>query len=294
VGAIGLYWWSPRRSATTLASEARHHARAWARLSLRGGHPMTNYGDELNRILVREVTGRAPEWRAIDKADLVAIGSVLVPYLQRSSEALVWGSGLSDPTGVTPLTTADQARFLAVRGPMTRDALGLPNTTPLGDPGLLAGQFLAPRKKNSTGTIVIPHFTVFNSRAGTRKLRSLQSMGYRIVLPTLSPQAVISAIAGADTIFSSGLHGVILAHSLGKGATLFRFDDSPKEVPFKYRDYFQSIGVTNARVHLWHELTDAATARELSEESRAEIEHSRPTIKVRSAEVLNSVASLRS
>ncbi|MDF2994254.1 MAG: hypothetical protein K0S37_4768, partial [Microbacterium sp.] len=117
---IDLYWWTPTRSVATLGSELRHHAPAWVRLAVQHRRTLSNYGDVLNRILVETVTGRPVRWREVDAAQLVAVGSVLVPYLLRGGTGQVWGSGLSKPEGFPNPEPEAGSRFLSVRGPMTR------------------------------------------------------------------------------------------------------------------------------------------------------------------------------
>lgn len=286
---LKIYWWSPLRPVATVVSEIRHHSAAWIRLGVKGGSSLSNYGDELNRPLFEALTNRSVTWATIRDADIVGVGSVLLPVLSSGGTARVWGSGLSAPPDRPPdLTHEQKERILAVRGPLTRAALGLSAGTPIGDPGLLAPSLIPPRRSIDGARLVIPHFTVFNTAAGVRKVERLQRAGFRIVLPTWEPKTVIEHIAAADAVYSSGLHGVILAHAFGRPATLFRFADAHTALPFKYGDYFESIGVDQPRVCLWHQLLDSGVVRDSTHEATGEDRAIRPFVARRIDELLES------
>lgn len=265
---LRAYWWSPRRSARTLVSEVRHHAAAWARLT-KVGDLLTNFGDELNAPLLEALTGRPVVWTPLRDAEVVAVGSILAPYLQSNSHALVWGSGIHDP-GAAALSGLDRSLVLAVRGPRTREALQLSDAVPVGDPGLLAGSLLGHARARGKMPILIPHLTVFGSRLNVSRLRAIRAAGVRIVPPTLPPLEMLATIAEASQVFSSGMHGLILAHSVGRGATLVRFNEQ-LSVPFKYGDYYASVGVDSPRVVVWRSLLDQVARDRAQDLAEAEM-----------------------
>lgn len=244
------YWWSPRRAARVLASELRAHGPAWAHLLRPVGRSFTNFGDELTRLVLSETFGRPVRWAPLGREDVTAIGSIVESYVEHGGRGLVWGSGLSRPT-ITPARAAPVAgRFLAVRGPLTRDSLGLDPSLQLGDPGLVV-RSLASRPRPRSGTILIPHFTVYGTRTGRRKISALAAAGHRVMPPTLAPAEMIAEIAGAESVISSGMHGVILSHGLGTPATLVSFADRVPATPdFKYHDYHESVGLP-PRMRSW-------------------------------------------
>lgn len=274
---LNAYWWSPRRSPRVLAAEVRAHGSAWLRLLNPPSRAFTNYGDELTGLVLSETFGRSVRWAPLGREDVAAIGSILVPYFANGGRGLIWGSGLNQPI-VTPDRAARvRERFLAVRGPRTRAALGLDGAVQLGDPGLVV-RTLRPRSPRRSGKVLIPHFTVYRTAQGRRKISELVAAGYRVAEPTLDPAVMIDTIGSAESVVSSGMHGVILSHSLGTPASLISFaDEVPAEPAFKYLDYHDSVGL-DARISSWSDFLDDSRAAAEIDRARQDIELVSPTI----------------
>ncbi|QYF73737.1 polysaccharide pyruvyl transferase family protein [Cryobacterium sp. PAMC25264] len=201
---------------------------------------MKNFGDEFSPMALEYATGRRVEWAPLGSADVVAIGSVLDLAIEAQSDALYWGTGARGPLNGVSLSSFDTSRVLAVRGPLTADAIGHPDST-LGDPGLLISEFIAKadRRKKLNHRVFVPHFRTWASAAGRQEIRIARSSGYSIVEPTRSPIAVARQIASAQFVASSSLHGLVFAHSLGTPVQMVL--PTGGEDPFKYRDYFSSM-----------------------------------------------------
>ena len=245
MSALRLYWWSPRRSLRRLAPEIKHNSVAWAHLARLTGRPLKNFGDELSPAILEAVTGRSVNWSPAPRADVVAIGSIFELASQRPTRAAVWGTGIRGPFSEKE---ADRLRaqvgpILAVRGPLSRSGLGLPSSTPVGDPGLLSPLLVTRQPQPTDETIVIPHFSAWNTVEGRSRLSNLEDSGLSIVPPALAPLEVLRRIARARFVVSSSLHGVIVAHSLGVPTQLLiNTSTSNPEPLFKYEDYFSSLG----------------------------------------------------
>lgn len=241
---LHLFWWAPRRS-VRLARPERQNLPAWSRLALRTGRPFLNFGDELSRAVVAEAAGLPVDWAAPERAELVAVGSVLEIAAGAPGRVTVWGTGLrGDPTpDRREVLLSNIERVLAVRGPRTRDALGLPADTPLGDPGLLAYRHVT-RAARPREVLVIPHFTQWNTGAGRQQVAAAAGAGLRVVEPSVAPLAMLRRIAAAQFVYSASLHGVIVAHALGVPAQLLRAEEvRPPEPLWKYEDYFDSMAL---------------------------------------------------
>jgi pyruvyltransferase len=216
-------------------------------MRLHGGDFFSNFGDELSPLVLQYVTGRSIQWAPPHKAEIISVGSIL-EYVDRRTEhqPWIWGTGLrTEPRpGAVPRVAAEGDRVLAVRGPLSRAALGLAPNSAIGDPGVIApalGSFTGLRR---SGTLFIPHFRTWATVAGRSFLRQAQSLGYTIGNPSLHPLEMMRLIARADFVLSSSLHGVIVANSLGIPVQLVSIPSSGRNEPnFKYQDYFQSIGV---------------------------------------------------
>ena len=267
---LDLYWWSPVRSPRTAVWELRRNASAWARMTARGGRPFSNFGDELSRRVVGEVSGRRVRWAPPESARVIAIGSVLEHVAAVDRPGLIWGTGLRRPE-FPPAPWADRrsAQFLAVRGALTRDALGLPEQLPLGDPGLLVRTFVRPSRR-SRGVVVIPHFLAFNSSAARRQLAAARAEGLRVVPPSAHWGRVCEEVAEADLVLSSSLHGMVIADALDRPVQLVSFADTV-EPAFKFADYQTLYGLSSAFVSFVGDILqgDIAAVRERADERRA-------------------------
>lgn len=243
---LHLFWWSPRRDFPLASRELRSGYRTWLRMRLHGGSALTNFGDELSPLVLSYVTGQRVQWAPAHRAAIVSVGSILEYVNKRTrNQPWIWGTGLREEpraTGIPEIAMSD--KVLAVRGPLSRQALGLNMDLPIGDPGVLApvlGRFHGLHRR---GTLFIPHFRTWATRSGQDLLTLAKSAGYEIANPSLPPLEMIALIARADLVLSSSLHGVIVANALGIPAQLVSIPASGRNEPhFKYEDYFQSVGI---------------------------------------------------
>jgi hypothetical protein len=252
----------------------RDQGSAWLTVALRSRRvSLTNFGDELSRVVLEEATGRTVRWAPLGSEDVSAIGSNLIPYVRRGGVGLLWGIGMHEPILEDHEKTGIGEKALAIRGPDTRDFLGLAAGTPLGDPGLIA-RHLVPSGVNKSGVkLLIAHVSAFATRENRAKIKELVTAGYELALPNLPPREMIRRIAAADFVASSGMHGVILAHAIGTPANLITFsDDTNSRAGFKYFDYHHSVGL-EPDLHRWSELVESTSKRSLriaGAEARAE------------------------
>lgn len=199
----------------------------------------------MSREIVEAVFGRKVVWSAAEKADLVAIGSILERMERPGAPVSVWRSGLR--SGASPEEdTEREIRYLAVRGKLTADRLGINGQVPMGDPGLLAREvFGDPVKKQDI--VYVPHFSELAQ--WSRLTQFCDAVGARLILPTAKPQNVVREIGSARVVFSASLHGIIVADSYGVPVVpLLPF--SGAESPFKYLDYMGVVGArTDLQVH---------------------------------------------
>lgn len=240
-GSINLYWWSPLRRVRELPHQIAIDGQGWAHGVLRGGLPFVNFGDELSPLMARNASGLRVNWVPAERAELIGIGSVIEHWLASHSSAYIWGSGLLRPQSARR-GTVPSSRVLAVRGEVTRTALGLGSHVPLGDPALLLRDYAVGTRTNSGDRIVvIPRHTSLRDRRVRELLRRAAAMGWKVVSPTASPRHVIGQIRSAAIVLSSSLHGKIVADALGVPSALFdtETDHGHRE---KYDDYMSVWG----------------------------------------------------
>lgn len=194
-----------------------------------------NFGDALTPWLLQR-NGVAPYLRPAGGADLVGVGSIL-EMVPEDSTAAIWGSGLMhDKPRRFP-----QATVLAVRGPRTRDLLGLPGDTPLGDPGLLVSKHVR-RPPRSRRVAIIPHGHHIVWASAYRHLAS--QPGTQLVRFDHPVSKVVHALAAADLVVSSSLHGLITADAYGVPAVWAVPTDTDRHVAdMKFADHHSTVGV---------------------------------------------------
>lgn len=210
-----------------------------------------NFGDELGPAIVRVLARARVVWSPVNQADIVSIGSVLEPWFWNPESpsdfsGVIWGSGRM--YGVEPLELpANQVAL--VRGPHTLGRLpGLNvNPIPTGDPGLLAELFVTKTdKKYSLG--LVPHWS--QASLPIWEQIASQNRNIKVINPCSGYEKVINEIAQCDTIASSSLHGLIVADALSIPSAWVSLRDAslPKEsnVPFKFADYYASLGIHSA------------------------------------------------
>jgi hypothetical protein len=234
-----------------------------------------NMGDALVPILLRalgyEPISQTTSSRSVLNAGrcLIVIGSILTPsHLAKIDGPIdVWGCGWKG-TKLAP-ELLERLRMHAVRGPHTINRLGLPATTPVGDPALLL-PFLAPRPIRPHGhTLVVPHYlrarlvpvATHKRLTGCGEVvspeviqmqgiglpgwpRKALSLGKALMLLGLRPHTTwgaVKRIAGATFVLTGSLHGAILAQAYG--VPWAAYDDGYIDAPAKWLDWAAFLGI---------------------------------------------------
>lgn len=213
------------------------------------GAPRQNFGDYLPELIAKELLLQP----RVDADAYRLIGSVIHDEwirrdLRRSvgvEDGIVafWGCGMREAQSL-PTRTMRLCRFHGVRGPLTRELLGLPEDTVIGDPGLLAPLLHTPSCDAATAgrTLCLPHVQDARDAEALRGLAGADA----IVRPEIAAseaalRAVLDRIADARFVLTASLHGAIVACAYG---TPFAFwDNGHLDVPFKWQDFAASVGV---------------------------------------------------
>lgn len=189
------------------------------------GHP--NFGDALTPWVLARY-GVVAVHTPLSSARAVGIGS-LVDQLPDDFAGVIWGSGLLRDS----VRSLPQATALAVRGPLTRERLGLGDDVALGDPGLLVGRHLL-RRQQRWQLGVVPHGL---HHADETLGRLARGEGVRAVDVRSTPTAVMRQIAGCGAVLTTSLHGLIVADALGIPAAWAQRQPLLWGQDFKFRDY---------------------------------------------------------
>lgn len=218
---IKLYWWRSKKEA---------------------GHE--NFGDFLSPLIVEMVSGRKVVHARPEKADMFAIGSIMSK--ERKSRRLlfgrklhIWGSG----TDASARRFSSRHVYHAVRGTRTFNQINKQPPVPVafGDPGLLVDRWWDNRrsvaKRFRFG--IVPHFV---DQADPR-VSALATMPGVTIIDVLQPvESVVEAILACDFIFSSSMHGLIVADAFEIPNQRMVFSSGIIS-DLKFDDYYSAFGI---------------------------------------------------
>lgn len=226
-----------------------------------------NFGDLISPMLVAGLSGRTvrKETQGDTGPYLIAVGS-MIQTIDKPG-AVIWGAGLLrpiEPNWQARLKANPVARVAAVRGRLTRAELiakvGLDVPEVYGDPALLLPRLYSFRRGGG-GIVVCPHFRHRPYFAG------VSAPGLTVVDVADPPISVIRALATADVVLSSSLHGLIVAQAYGVPWLWMQQDEKPLDgSDFKFRDFFSTLDAPEVRYLAFGDTPlDAGAIREASQ-----------------------------
>ncbi len=202
-----------------------------------------NFGDRLTDFLLPNY-GIAPYHASRKHARLFGVGST-VDATYPDYSGYFWGTGKYMESDATH---RKRATFLAVRGPLTRDLLDLPASTPLGDPGLLVSKHVARiTRRDLVG--IVPHFTHWDSPE-VRNLVSRLGKSIHVIDVRRPTVQVVREISACSVIIATSLHGLITADAYDIPAMWAMPDPVLTGGDFKFRDYEAVVTPSRDRQHL--------------------------------------------
>lgn len=196
---------------------------------------------------------------------MVTVGSLLT-YKVLHSKSIVWGSGMLLPSdlrfipkifpikraleqffSVRRLNKKIEAKIYAVRGVLTKQALlkvGCHCPSIYGDPGILLPIFYMPKieKRYKVG-IVLHH----SQREQVSQI-AREVVNFKFISPqrqgNTGVEEFIDEISSCEKIFTSSLHGLILAQAYHIPVQWIKIKGLPihRNSDFKFFDYFSGIG----------------------------------------------------
>lgn len=225
-----------RRAKLTAAIQAMTSPSSYPTVSLVPAYwydAEVNFGDLVTPELLR-AEGLTPICKPGRTARIAGAGSV-IELVGDEFSGFIWGSGKMHPDRFSDVS---RATVLGVRGALTREVLGLPADTLLGDPGLLLAHEYA-LSHSVTGPIgILPH--MYHREDPTiRRLLALDGTVEINVAQT--PRAVAAAIASCRALLTTSLHGLVFADAIGVPVL---WGMPPASLPggdFKFRDYLSTV-----------------------------------------------------
>lgn len=196
----------------------------------------SNFGDILNPILYRGITGHDPEW-ADHSPKIVAVGSVMSAA---GPGDIVWGAGCISEN--TPLKCDATTEFRVIRGPLSAEVLKkhgiqLPERIIFGSPCNLIPLLFPLSSEKLYHIGFIPHYIDLG------QVKNLPA-DVKLLSTATEPMTLIKQIVSCDAIISSSLHGIILAEAYGIPAVWVKLSDKIVGGEFKFRDYYAGTGRT--------------------------------------------------
>lgn len=189
-----------------------------------------NFGDDINPDLFGRLSGlRVRLQPDRGRPHFLGMGSVLE---KATASSVVLGSGfLRRPEETVPVA----ARYVAVRGKLSRAHIRTDGPVLLGDPMVLLDQVFKPDGRKTHALGVVPHVSE------VARLRRLSPAGVKVIDPADAPWKVIEAIASCERVMSQSLHGLIVADALGVPNLWLAPSAAMAGGDFKFLDYFSTL-----------------------------------------------------
>lgn len=201
-----------------------------------------NFGDDLSRDVVAHVSGRDVVWAKPVQAELFAVGSIMA-FVSRGAlgrgspvKPVIWGSGCMAPLSTKFLNAIEPPKV--VRGPITASLLDLRNVA-FGDPGILAKYIYGKASDRQDVVGIIPHHSEVDDPAIAALIAS--DPKFRLIDTRRPAREVCADIATCAKVFSSSLHGLIVADSFCVTNHWFALNDIHRKPGLKFYDYATGI-----------------------------------------------------
>lgn len=196
----------------------------------------SNFGDLMSPWLLEKMTGRTIARADTSRPHYVMIGSIIN---KGTPQSIFWGTGTYGTEAKREV--AADARYTAVRGPLTRSklgaamAFGIDVPAVYGDPALLAPLYFYPKVK------VTHEYGVVVRWKERSWARATYGPGVKLIdFARGDVEEVIRDMLSCRRILSSSLHGLIVADAYGI-PNAWLASGTPRGGEFKFHDYFASV-----------------------------------------------------
>lgn len=263
-----------------------NHTNSYPCIPLHWWQGYSNFGDELSPYLIEKITGiktrYAQHQQREHSAKLVAIGSLLSDRLLRPC-SVIWGTGTLQKTSFGhknksvrwfPLNRKIKSIFFpsspdirAVRGPVTRSLLiknGYACPEIYGDPAILLPDYYRPKQGKKHRIGVILHWSHSDISVDLSALVNENATLISIKRHNFEEiEQFIDEVCACERIFSTSLHGVIVAQAYGIPAQWIRINNKPihDDESMKFEDYFLGACQENQKPLVFSELNSVALAK---------------------------------
>ncbi|MBE9124677.1 MULTISPECIES: polysaccharide pyruvyl transferase family protein [unclassified Coleofasciculus] len=196
-----------------------------------------NFGDELNPWIWKQLI---PHILDEDKRTLfVGIGTLLNRKLPKAEKTVVFGTGVGYGYGTVPKIN-DSWTIYCVRGPLSAQALGVPEDLAVTDAGLLVRRLFPANYSKTQQFAFMPHFKHAIS-ASSAWASICEQLGFAYIDPCWSIEKVLSAISETEILIAEAMHGAIIADALR--VPWIPIKTSANINSFKWQDWCLSLGI---------------------------------------------------
>lgn len=231
-----------------------------------------NVGDELSAYISEKVANQPIEHACLDQQGcLVAIGSFLHEKTLYNSD-LIWGTGFLKRHAIRRFPRFKsfipglynrifkKSKIYALRGPLSGaicESLGFKDPKVYGDPAILLPKYYNPKAPHPThkAGLILHHSQ--ESKLSTDELHpdikniSVFREGSKEI------EAFVDEILQCEVIYSTSLHGLIIAQTYGVPAQWIMLQDQDihKDPMFKFEDYFSGVDQIRQQPHVLQSLS---------------------------------------
>jgi succinoglycan biosynthesis protein ExoV len=208
--------------------------------------PQGNFGDDLNAWLWPELMPGVWDDGG-DGITFVGVGTILNTKVPQTRLKIVLGSGV----GYSPLPPNlhdGSWNFMAVRGPLSARAAGLPVETVITDGAILLGALdglIKAESERTGGVVFAPHVSSTETGAWEEICARL---GIDYIDPRWDFHKVFSIIGNARLVLAEAMHGAIVADTLR--VPFVPLVSSNEISSFKWMDWTLSMGLQYRPIRL--------------------------------------------
>jgi len=197
-----------------------------------------NFGDDLNVWLWSRLLADCLD--EDDSSIFVGIGTLLNERLPLQPIKYIFGAGVGH--GYAPVVD-DSWNIYFVRGPLSAEALGLPETLAITDPAALIRILDLPSEQKSFAASFMPHHT--NSERLREHRDAVQALcqaeGINYIDPSSSVPDILRDIMRSEVVLAEAMHAAIVADALR--IPWIPVDLLNRVHKFKWHDWTQSLGL---------------------------------------------------
>ncbi len=198
-----------------------------------------NFGDLITPILLRKIGYTPINSMSANSSEFLFVGSIL-DSIDNSYQGIILGSGFLSNRKQKELV---KAKVLGVRGQFSKRLTGVKYDVQLGDGGLILPKFFKSRPEKKYKLGIVPHYADQKDIRIDDWTRRFGNEA-KIINVLQSPENVFNEICGCEYIFSSSLHGLVVADSLGISNLWMVLSDLCGNGEFKFHDYYSAFGET--------------------------------------------------